>query len=484
MDESRKRKPSDENLSEGPAKAGTSGENAKGELAVFEAFQDIGEKTLQSLPTSSLKLAPGTNVTFVKQNLQYVVKGDQVTAKNLISGSSNIEVVNQEGSTESGSKSEDPNPIPDSVQLSDSIFLLHKEKINKLGNVCKGVQIHHDFGKTPIAIKSISHSEKNEMEAKILVKLCPHPNVAQVIKSGVYDVGHLKYIYIAMEICGTQNLTQYMKSRKEKQSPIVKLRQIRQLVDGIVHIHKNEVIHRDLKPDNILFSTDENYLKIIDFGLSKQMTSGRSVTNLSTLRVGTDGWRAPETYNSNVISKATDVYSLALIIHFIETDGHHPFGDDPDEWNANIKKNRGLDLSKLEADSEIYRLLRWMLSSKPQDRPTVDEVQKHKYFGGEVAGPSSAVNKESQEIEARMEKRRRAIEKEYSEKIKALEEEMKQEKDEVARKAQQEELNKLMEMMNDTEYLYYEDYSPDYSPDYDWLYDDDDMGQFMQNMDF
>ncbi|XP_077965656.1 uncharacterized protein LOC120334468 [Styela clava] len=112
MDESRKRKPSDENLSEGPAKAGTSGENAKGELAVFEAFQDIGEKTLQSLPTSSLKLAPGTNVTFVKQNLQYVVKGDQVTAKNLISGSSNIKVVNQEGSTESGSKSEDPNPIP------------------------------------------------------------------------------------------------------------------------------------------------------------------------------------------------------------------------------------------------------------------------------------------------------------------------------------------------------------------------------------
>ncbi|XP_077965655.1 uncharacterized protein LOC144411730 [Styela clava] len=269
-------------------------------------------------------------------------------------------------------------------------------------------------------------------------------------------------------------------SKEEEQNPDVKSRQIRQLVDGIVHIHRNDVIHRDLKPDNILFSADGNYLKIIDFGLSKQMTSGRSVTNVSTLRGGTDGWRAPETYNSNVISKATDIYSLALIIHFIETDGHHPFGDDPDEWNANIKKNRGLDLSKLEADSEIYRLLRWMLSFNPRDRPTADEVLWHKYFGGYVAGPSSVVTKESQEIEAKMEKKRRAIWKEYSEKIKALEEEMKKEKDEVARKAKQEELNKLTEMMNDTEYLYYEDYSPDY----DGLYDDDDDDEYIGEEDF
>nr|XP_039257403.1 serine/threonine-protein kinase/endoribonuclease ire-1-like [Styela clava] len=485
MDKSRKRKLSDENLSEGPdrpEKAGTSGNNTgnQNELAVVEAFGNINEKALQSLPTSSLKLAPGTNVTLVKQNFQYVVKGDQVTAKNLISGSSNIKVVNQEGSTEADSKTDDPNQIPDSLQLSDSIFLLHKEKIDKLGNVCKGVQIHHGFGKTPIAIKSIRHSEKNEMEAKILVKLCPQSNVAQVIQSGVYEVGHMKYIYIAMEICGPQNLTEHVKSKKGKQNPDVKLRQIHQLVDGIVHIHKNDVIHRDLKPDNILFSTDGKYLKIIDFGLSKQITSGRSVTNVSTLRVGTDGWRAPETYNSDVISKATDIYSLALIIHFIETDGHHPFGDDPDEWNANIKKDRGLDLSKLEADSEIYRLLRWMLSFNPRDRPTADEVQKHKYFGGDVDGPSSTITRESQEIEARIEKKRRAIEKEYSEKIKALEKEMKQEKDEVVRKALQERLKKLIAEIGkineweDSEHgdspPYYAGSSPDYedsSPDYE-----------------
>ncbi|XP_077965629.1 uncharacterized protein LOC120334027 isoform X2 [Styela clava] len=120
MDESRKRKPSDENLSEGPdrpAKAGTSGENAQGALAVFEALQNIDEKALQSLPASSMK---GANVTFVKQNLVVVNKGDQVTARNYISRSSDIKVVNQEGSTEADSKTDDPNQIPGDEDSDDS----------------------------------------------------------------------------------------------------------------------------------------------------------------------------------------------------------------------------------------------------------------------------------------------------------------------------------------------------------------------------
>nr|XP_039256935.1 serine/threonine-protein kinase/endoribonuclease ire-1-like [Styela clava] len=338
----------------------------------------------------------------IKQKIGNVQAGIFVghQVNNYASTQNSLSHEGQRSSSNDGNVQSD-NPVPDSIKLTDSIFLLHKESISRYGTVCRGVKIFKISEKQIIAIKTLKFNEQNDKEAKILVKLCPHPNVANIIESGVYSLGPIKHNFIAMELCGSQNLAEYIKEKKS-QSSKVKSRQTQQLVDSIAHIHKNEVIHRDLKPDNVLLSPDGNYLKIIDFGLSKELSSGHSVTNLSTLRVGTDGWRAPETYNSNVISKATDVYSLALVIYYIETDGHHPFGDDPDDWNANIKKNRGLDLSKLQDKTEIVDLLRWMLRFKQRERPTIEQVQKHKYFGGSISAPDfgkSLQSRKSLEIE-------------------------------------------------------------------------------------
>ena len=65
----------------------------------------------------------------------------------------------------------------------------------------------------------------------------------------------------------------------------------------------------DKKCDNCetIYASDSCYKKHIRVKHCKEMKSGRSVTNLSTLRIGTDGWRAPETYNADVISKQADI---------------------------------------------------------------------------------------------------------------------------------------------------------------------------------
>nr|XP_039254566.1 serine/threonine-protein kinase pakG-like isoform X1 [Styela clava] len=275
------------------------------------------------------------------------------------------------------------NPIPGSIRLTDSLYMLHYESISKLGNVYKGVKIYGKSGQCDIAVKSLKYSEENEREARILVKLSPHQNVANIIDSGIYHLGPVKHIFIAMELCGPDNLTNFIKGSKRTKR--IKQILIQQLVNGIAHIHRNNVIHRDLKPDNILISEDGTQLKVIDFGLSKEMKPGHSVTKASALGIGTDGWRAPETYNDNVISKQADVFSLALVIHFIETDGSHPFGDNPVGWSYLIMQNQGCDLSKLE--SEMRDLVGWMLHRIPKERPTLDQIRQHKYFGGELVCP-------------------------------------------------------------------------------------------------
>nr|XP_039255154.1 calcium-dependent protein kinase 2-like [Styela clava] len=275
------------------------------------------------------------------------------------------------------------NPIPGSIRLTDSLYMLHYESISKLGNVYKGVKIYGKSGQCDIAVKSLKYSEDNEREARILVKISHHQNIANIIDSGIYHLGPVKHIFIAMELCGPDNLTNFIKGSKRTKR--IKQILIQQLVNGIAHIHSNNVIHRDLKPDNILVSDDGMQLKVIDFGLSKEMKPGHSVTKASALGIGTDGWRAPETYNANVISKQADVFSLALVIHFIETDGSHPFGDNPVGWSYLIMQNQGCDLSKL--GSEIRDLVGWMLRRVPKERPTLDQIQQHKYFGGELACP-------------------------------------------------------------------------------------------------
>nr|XP_039255016.1 serine/threonine protein kinase OSK1-like isoform X2 [Styela clava] len=387
----------------------------------------------------------------VTQNVQnmIVLKQDHnVNAANVFSGCSDFNLRQREvkagNPTNSDEKpnpyDEDTNPFPDFIRLNESIFLNHHEKISKHGEVFKGWQIHDKFGRKQIAVKSLKHNEDNEREAKILVKLCPHSNVANIIQSGVYNTGPIKHIFIAMELCGPQNLTEFVKQKEEIEKRMI-LKLSDQLINGISHIHKNEVIHRDLKPDNILVSDDGKELKIIDFGLSKEMKSGRSVTNLSTLRVGTDGWRAPETYNADVISKKADIFSMGLVMYFIWTKGCHPFGNDPDDWNRNIKRNQYRDLSKLP--NVVEDLVGWMLRFDPCDRPSLKEIQDHKCFYGHLVCPlPKLLNVNSGSLEEELQKQKNETEKakqesermkqEFAKKMKEMELRMKKKNETVA----------------------------------------------------
>lgn len=80
-----------------------------------------------------------------------------------------------------------------------------------------------------------------------------------------------------------------------------------QIMKGILHLHQNGICHRDIKPDNILFS-DEQKLKITDFSLAEKFSDLESAC-------GTPGYMAPEIFNQEKYNEKVDVYSLGVVLY-------------------------------------------------------------------------------------------------------------------------------------------------------------------------
>uniref|UniRef100_H3C4B0 Protein kinase domain-containing protein n=1 Tax=Tetraodon nigroviridis TaxID=99883 RepID=H3C4B0_TETNG len=99
----------------------------------------------------------------------------------------------------------------------------------------------------------------SEMAVKIV--LCDEP----------YQDSSLKYLYIQMELCSTENLKLWIEKMNHNQNQERKKKSLsifRQIVSGVEYIHSRNLIHRDLKPENIMFSKKEKEkVKIGDFGL-------------------------------------------------------------------------------------------------------------------------------------------------------------------------------------------------------------------------
>ncbi|XP_077976150.1 uncharacterized protein LOC120329510 [Styela clava] len=259
-------------------------------------------------------------------------------------------------------------------------------------HVYRGEQLSKVTGPRPVAIKFLDFNKRNLQEAKVLLKLALHPNVVSIIHSDEYHGDPFtQRMFIVMELCHDENLTDFLISREKLRVPFeddLAISFAQQLLHGLQFIHRNDVIHRDLKPDNILLSLDEKTPKISDFGLSKELRKGRSYTAQSIMRAGTDGYRAPETYNDDVISEKSDTYSMGLVIYAVWSNGKHPFGEDPDGWNMYIKKNKNRDLSHLllSDKTKAINLLDKMLQFEPKNRPTADKLLVDELFRRSVKG--------------------------------------------------------------------------------------------------
>jgi serine/threonine protein kinase len=159
-----------------------------------------------------------------------------------------------------------------------------------------------------------------KVEAQAVASLS-HPNVVSI-----YDVGHHDDVhYIVMEYVDGMTLKDYLnKHGALNWQDAVKI--TIQICSAIEHAHKNNIVHRDIKPHNILL-TKEGIAKVTDFGIARAVTSSTITMVGST--IGSVHYFSPEQARGGFIDEKSDLYSLGIALYEMVT-GRVPFdGDTP-----------------------------------------------------------------------------------------------------------------------------------------------------------
>ncbi len=157
-------------------------------------------------------------------------------------------------------------------------------------------------------------------EAKIASKLI-HPNIVQIYGE-VRCAEEGDVFFVVMEYVDGINFSVRM---KQGPLPLWELRQIMvQVCDGLNYAHDQQVIHRDVKPGNILLTSDLQ-AKITDFGIAKVQRRATTILfNQTGKMVGTPSYMSPEQVTDSKVDRRTDVFSLGCILYRVLT-GKKPF---------------------------------------------------------------------------------------------------------------------------------------------------------------
>ena len=251
-----------------------------------------------------------------------------------------------------------------------------------------------------VAIKSFNKknldSPNNENMKKIiyetnLMRKLNHPNITKILEMFEDE----KYILIIMEYINGGNLFSFVKKRRKLNEKISKFL-FKQIILGIKHIHSQNIVHRDVKLENILIDLN-NTIKICDFGIGRILSSPDELLHD---QCGTPMYMAPEILSCSKEKGykgfPVDIWSAGIAL-YIMLSGTLPFSikDDIDSFvdENDFKKKKNLALrqaiiynepKKIEKISDKARdLLHGLLNKDPNKRLTCDEILNHPWLNSD-----------------------------------------------------------------------------------------------------
>ncbi|XP_067937029.1 serine/threonine-protein kinase/endoribonuclease IRE1-like [Watersipora subatra] len=253
-----------------------------------------------------------------------------------------------------------------------------------LGHGCEGTFVYRGkYDGRDVAVKRILPEcfSLAEREVQLLRESDQHPNVIRYFCTET----DRQFRYIALELC-LGSLTDFIEKRVVCQTPALQL--LEQAMSGLAHLHSLGIVHRDVKPHNVLLSLPDNSGQIkaliSDFGLCKKLAAGKHSFSKASGVTGTEGWIAPEMLNSELrTTTSVDVFSAGCLIYYVVSGGKHAFGDKL-RRQANIL-NAEYKLESISSPEHIccLHLISWMLAHDSHERPSMAEVLAHPYFWSE-----------------------------------------------------------------------------------------------------
>lgn len=176
----------------------------------------------------------------------------------------------------------------------------------------------------PIAVKILSGDASNQpdlvrrfkTEGRALARL-EHANIVRVY---ILDE-HEGRVYMAMEYIDGWTLDEYLRTHYFGLDEVLRL--ARHLLEGLASAHSAGIIHRDIKPQNIMVDRQLN-TKLLDFGIAKVNEDNGGVNTVNGVMFGTLNYIAPEIFNGVPATKQSDIYSLGLVFYLMFS-GKSPF---------------------------------------------------------------------------------------------------------------------------------------------------------------
>lgn len=246
-------------------------------------------------------------------------------------------------------------------------------------------------------LRAIKTMQKSKVHAKLfgneiaIIKRVSHPNIVKTFD--VYETN--SEIHIVMEYMEGGMLYDAIEDGvRFNEEDVAQF--MRELLDGILYLHRLGIVHRDMKPENVLCTSKEVplHVKIADFGLSSMTTLGEQKANkmLMSTMIGTPEFVAPEMVIGGEYSEKVDIWALGMLCYNVVC-GNLPLDEEREPFP---QIRNGIHLTFPEKEWETYSkesksFLRALLCANPEKRLTPLACLVHPWLDGRELGVSNRI---------------------------------------------------------------------------------------------
>lgn len=210
-------------------------------------------------------------------------------------------------------------------------------------------------------------------EAEMLIAL-NHPRLPQIVD--FFEPDSKGYTYLVMDYIEGETLTEYLNRLNFELSFDKIISMIKELMEVLEYLHSRSpsIIYRDLKPGNIMITSDDGELRLIDFGIARNYKENHLQ---DTVKLGTIGFASPEQYGSGQTDIRSDLYSLGALFLYLVTRGAHS------EWISGVEQ-----LLRHESVRPYIPVIRKLLRPDPAGRyQSMQELREEMFKLSHTAYP-------------------------------------------------------------------------------------------------
>eukprot|EP01099_Mayorella_cantabrigiensis_P004741 TRINITY_DN3611_c0_g1_i1.p1 TRINITY_DN3611_c0_g1~~TRINITY_DN3611_c0_g1_i1.p1 ORF type:complete len:268 (-),score=56.71 TRINITY_DN3611_c0_g1_i1:206-1009(-) len=226
----------------------------------------------------------------------------------------------------------------------------------------------------------IIHTKNKKTNADLVLKIGPsngsllqesaslsglsHPNIVSLVES--LHLGE-SFCVLLEKAPGVSLIDLLTKERSLNETEAAEITS--QLVSALKYLHSKGLIHRDVKPDNVIYDRTSRKLKLIDFEFSRKIRKWRSLSS----KKGTIQYSAPEVRKGSYKGSEVDVWSLGVTV-FVMVTGHFPFQEE------DLMSRQEVFQKPAKITPSCADLLSRMLEKNPKKRITLSEAENHPWF--------------------------------------------------------------------------------------------------------